>query len=394
MSVFGLHRQAQPQFVDVRGKGICLLPREFATFTGKVDFIEVHDARKSAKQLQARLAKGSAIVLTGPYAYADGVWRYCKHFERKLVTWEEFAHIADRAQRSAAFTAERRRKLHRLLLLARGDSLVDVQDPPDTTGLQEWLQEPTGDEMFLIPFRRLQRILTDMRRSREGIFMEILDGTLTILPHVYVPADQSVPAMFREYRYLMEGKQVLDMGTGTGVLALLAARLGAARVIATDSNPNAVANARLNVDRLGLANTVEVRGPADLFDSVQGDTFDVILFNAPWIQGEPQTLYDTANYDLGYRVLDGFLHGAPEHLALGGAILLQYSNVSQRKGEDSMTHLKKAIGANGLRIVGKRSITRISRVLGAQEHVFLFEIRRNNSLNPPLLRGNGDHVYD
>jgi len=375
MPASGLHRQAQSQFVDVQGKGDCLLPHGFAIFTGKVDSVEVHDARESAERLQERLAEGAAIVLTGPYAYADGVWRYCKHFERKLVAWEEFAHIADRAQRSAAFTAERRRKLHRLLLLARGDNLIDVQDPPDTAGLQEWLQEPTGNQTFLIPLRRLQRILTDMQRAREGIFMETLSGTITILPHVYVPADQSVPAMFGEYRHLMEGKRVLDMGTGTGVLALLAARFGATRVIATDNNPNAVANARLNVERLGFGDTVEIRGPADLFDSVQGETFDVILFNAPWIQGEPQTLYDTANYDPGYRVLDGFLRGAPEHLVPGGAILLQYSNISQRKGEDSMTHLKKAIGANALRIVGERSITRVSRVLGAQERVFLFEIR-------------------
>jgi methylase of polypeptide subunit release factors len=353
----GLHRQTQSQFVDVQGKGDCLLPHEFAIFTGKIGSAKMHDARESAKQLQERLAEGAAIVLTGPYAYADGVWRYCKHFERKVVAWEEFAHIAGRAQRSAAF-------------------MVDVQDPPDTTGLQEWLQEPTGDDVFLIPLRRLQRILTDMKRAREGIFMEVLDSTITILPHVYVPADQSVPAMFREYRHLMEGKRVLDMGTGTGVLALLAARLGAAKVVATDNNPNAVANARLNVERLGLGDAVEIRGPVHLFNSVQGETFDVILFNAPWIQGEPQALYDTANYDPGYRVLDGFLRGAPEHLNLGGAILLQYSNVSQRKGEDSMTHLKKAIEANGLRIAGKRSITRLSRVLGAQERVFLFEIRK------------------
>ncbi len=213
--------------------------------------------------------------------------------------------------------------------------------------------------------------------------MEILDGVITILPHVYVPADQSVPAMFRECRHLMEGKRVLDMGTGTGVLALLAARLGAAKVLATDSNPNAVANARLNVERLNLADIVEVRGPADLFDSVQGETFHLILFNAPWIQGEPQTLYDTANYDPGYRVLDAFLKGATTHLAQDGAILLQSSDVSQRKGEDSMTHLKETIAANGLRIAGERSIARVGRVLGARERVFLFEIRRD-----------GDHGYE
>ena len=381
MLAFNLRNKAQSQSINVPGKGICLLPGEFAIFTDKICCIEVRDARDSPRQLHDSLAKGHTIVLTGSYAYANGVYRYCDHFQRDLVAWEEFAHITDRTQRNAAFTAERRKKLHRLLLLGRGDTLIDLQNPPDTTGLQEWLQEPTGDKMFLIPLRRLQRILTDMRRACEGIFMEILGGTITILPHVYVPADQSVPVMFSEYRHLIKGKRVLDMGTGTGVLALLAAKLGANMVVATDSNPNAVANARLNVQRLGLANKVEVRDSADLFDSVQDEIFDVILFNAPWIQGEPQTLYDTANYDPGYRVLDGFLQSAPKYLAEDGAILLQYSDVSQRKGEKSITHLEKVIKTSGLRIVSRQSIARVSRVLGAKENVFLFEIRKDGDLD-------------
>jgi len=373
----GLCHQAERQFVDVAGAGLCLLPKGYSLFTGELDSVEVCDAREPPRVLHARLAAGAAVVLQGPYAYIDAVYRYCQRFERGLVAREEFAHITDRAQRSAAFTEARRRKLHRLLLLAQGDCLLNVQDPPDTTGLQEWLQETTGEKIFLIPLRRLQRILTDMRRAREGIAIQSLGNTITILPHVYVPADQSVPAMFAEYRHLIESKRVLDMGTGTGVLALLAARLGAAKVIATDNNPRAVNNARLNAERLGLNNMVEVRGPANLFDSVRGETFDVILFNAPWVQGEPQTPYDTAIFDPGYRVLDGFLHGAPGHLAKDGAILLQYSNVSQRKGDDSMSHLDEAIAENGLRIAERQSIARVSRVLGAQEHVFLFEIRRD-----------------
>lgn len=374
MAISNLH---SPHFIDVPDKGPCLLPHEFISFTGDMDAVEVHDSQESPQQLHAQLADGAAIVLTGPYSYVNGVFRYCQHYDRGLVERGKFSHIADSGQRSAAFTAERRQKLHRLLVLAQGDSLIDVQDSPDTAGLQEWLQETTDDEIFLIPVRRLQRILTDMKRAREGIFIEILDGAITIFPHVYVPSDQSVPAMFTEYKHLMEGKRVLDMGTGSGILALLAARLGATKVVAIDSNPNAVANATLNAERLGLSNMVEVREPADLFDAVQGEIFDTVLFNAPWIQGEPQTLYDTANYDPGYRVLDAFLQSAPAHLAPDGVILLQYSDVSQRKGENSMIHLKESIAANGLRIAGEQSIARLGRVLGARERVFLFEIRRD-----------------
>jgi methylase of polypeptide subunit release factors len=339
--------------------------------------VEVHDARESPGALHARLAAGAGIVLCGPYDYVNAIFSYCKHYERGLVARTEVIHAADRAQRSAAFAAVRRRKLHRLLLVARGDCLIDVQDSPDTTGLQEWLEEPTGDGAFLIPLRRLQRILTDMRRAREGIAITGLEGTITICPHVYVPSDRSVPAMFAEYGDRFAGKRVLDMGTGTGVLALLAAQLGAAELVATDSNPMAVENARINARRLGLADTIQVRGPADLFASVEGETFDVILFNAPWVQGEPRTLYDTAIYDPGYRVIDGFMREVSNHLVPGGVVLLQYSDISQRKGENSMTHLDALVAASGLRVIASHEIRRVSRVLGAREHVFLFEIGRS-----------------
>ena len=367
------------ELVDVPGAGPCRQGHEFAIFTGPLGAIERHDARASPSDLHARLAAGTAIVLAGPYPYVDAVFRYCQRFQRQLVARAECAHVADRAQRSAAFTQARRCKLHRLLLLARGETLVDVSDPPDTAGLQEWLQEPTGEATFLIPVRRLQRILTDMRRAAEGLDVEALGGKITICPHVYVPADQSVPAMFLEFADRLRGRCVLDMGTGTCVLALLAARLGAEAVVATDSNPKAVANARRNVARFGLADRVDVRGPADLFESVRGEVFDVILFNAPWIQGQPQTLYDTANYDPGYRVIDGLLRAAPDHLGGDGAILLQYSNVSQRTGEESIDRLRAALAANRLEIVATRSIDRVSRVLGAREQVCLFEIRRRGA---------------
>ena len=59
-----------------------------------------------------------------------------------------------------------------------------------------------------------------------------------------------------------------------------------------------------------------------------------------------------------------------------GVILLQYSNVSTRMGEESMADLDAVIAAGGLRVVGRQSIARVSRVLGTRERVFLFEIRR------------------
>jgi ribosomal protein L11 methyltransferase len=69
---------------------------------------------------------------------------------------------------------------------------------------------------------------------------------------------------------------VIDVGTGSGVLAIAAARLGAAAVLAVDNDPDAVQNARENVSANGVGQIVDVR-LAGLSDIV--DRADLILAN-------------------------------------------------------------------------------------------------------------------
>jgi release factor glutamine methyltransferase len=75
---------------------------------------------------------------------------------------------------------------------------------------------------------------------------------LTIRPTVYDPRYYRAPAYFAEFigGLDLSGKTVADLGTGSGIQALAAARAGASRVVAIDVNPNAVvttaANARAN----------------------------------------------------------------------------------------------------------------------------------------------------
>lgn len=364
------------QEFEIPGLGICFLPREFANFAGPLGPIEVVDAAAQPSSALALLVAGKSVVLTGEYGRADGIYRFCARNEKQLATNDSPGTGSDRRQRIASITSTRRMRLHHLLVTARGDRLIGIEDPPDTTGLQQWLETPTGDRTFLLPMRRLQRILTDMRRAREGLTVAGLPSPITILPHVYVPADMSVPVMLNEFAQLIAGKTVLDMGTGTGVLALLAARLGAAEVTATDANPRAVENARLNAERLGMSGQVKVRGPANLFDSLENEKFDVIIFNAPWAEGTPKSLYDTAIYDPGHSVLAGFMKAAPAHLADGGTILLQYSDVSDGRGGRSLDHLTSILAENGLFVASSRSMHRRSRLTGTGETVRLFEIRR------------------
>ena len=78
----------------------------------------------------------------------------------------------------------------------------------------------------------------------------------------------------------LEGKRVLEVGTGTGFLALVAARR-AARAVGTDINPEAIRALKINALLNRLEDRVDAR-QGDLFAPVAGEQFDLILFNPPY----------------------------------------------------------------------------------------------------------------
>jgi methylase of polypeptide subunit release factors len=110
-------------------------------------------------------------------------------------------------------------------------------------------------------------------------------------------------------------ERALDVGTGNGVHALLAAR-HCRRVIATDVNERALAFTELNASLNDLSN-VECRA-GSLFEPVAGETFDLITCNAPFVVSpERRWVYRDGTFD-GDEVSAHVVRGAAEHLAEGG----------------------------------------------------------------------------
>lgn len=124
------------------------------------------------------------------------------------------------------------------------------------------------------------------------------------------------------------GVRVLDVGTGTGVLALVAARGGAGQVIAVDICGRAVLTARINAWMRRLPIRV-VR--SDLLDAVAGEVFDVIVANPPYVHAdEPPRTRAEATWSGGpggRLVLDGLCASAPALLAPGGMLLIVQSAI-------------------------------------------------------------------
>ena len=168
-----------------------------------------------------------------------------------------------------------------------------------------------------------------LRRRLGRTVLEELDGVpLIVLPEVFNPV------LFRTGTVLARtvassalaappgnGAAALDRGTGSGVGAVFAARRGY-RVVAVDVNPEAVRCARLNALLNGLEDRIEVR-EGDLFAPVEGETFDLILFNPPFFRGTPKSRFDLAWR--GTDVLERFAAGLSTALAPKGLALLLLS---------------------------------------------------------------------
>jgi methylase of polypeptide subunit release factors len=163
------------------------------------------------------------------------------------------------------------------------------------------------------------------RHRYDDFRLERVHGVpILVTPSVFNPKSLRTGAFFAsqlDTRIVSEGAEVLDMGTGSGVCALFAARL-ARRVVAVDINPAAVRCAGLNVVLNHCEHVVEVRH-GDLFAALPGERFDLILFNPPFIRGTPRDDRDRAwrSTDVAER----FASGLPAHLKPGGSVLVLLS---------------------------------------------------------------------
>jgi len=120
--------------------------------------------------------------------------------------------------------------------------------------------------------------------------------------------------------------RALDVGAGSGVQALLAAR-HAREVVATDVNPRALAYTELNAALNGFTN-IDCRA-GSMFEPVEGEKFDLITCNAPFVVS-PENKW--AYRDSGLpadEVSERIVAAAAEHLAEGGYATLLVSWIAR-----------------------------------------------------------------
>jgi release factor glutamine methyltransferase len=154
---------------------------------------------------------------------------------------------------------------------------------------------------------------------------------LTVRPTVFHPRYFISSTCFAKFISGLDlrGQHVADVGAGSGILALAAARAGAASVVALDINPNAALTAAENARANGLDGRVTALC-ANLFSAVAPrPLFDVILSSPPKHAGEPLDLADRG-WHAGphYRDIAALFGEARQRLKPGGRLYVMISSDS------------------------------------------------------------------
>lgn len=296
------------------------------------------------------------------------LWRSDFHNARQLL--QAMARRADRKPRKARAASasateafhlhrqaqgQRSRTLGRLLIALEGDFRIALPRAPD---LRQACLEAWGladGQPSVASLRELLGLVGAHEWRKKGVEIPELGAPPGNRIHPHYGVFSPVRGEYLELvaKAPLPGTELaFDIGAGTGVIAAILARRGVRHVVATDQDPRALACARDNVQRLGLAGHVEVL-QADLFPA---GAASLVICNPPWLPARPSSPLEHAIYDEDSRMLRGFLAGLAAHLAPGGEGWLILSDLAEHLGLRRRDELLALIAAGRLRVVGRSDV--------------------------------------
>jgi release factor glutamine methyltransferase len=195
-----------------------------------------------------------------------------------------------------------------------------------------------------------ERAYTELRTADEET-VDYLGLSIVVPTGVFPPTGMSDLLGTAVRDEVRDTDRVLDMGTGSGINAILAASRST-DVVAVDLNPAAVAAAAANAERNGVADRVTFR-ESDVFSAVDG-TFDLIVFDPPFRWFAPRDLAEASMADENYGAMTRFVREAGDYLTPDGRILMFFGT------SGDLDYLYRLIDDNGFTrtIVASRELVK------------------------------------
>ena len=357
------------------------------------------------------LRRGGVAILSGDWDQVTEVMEYIERKKDELVVpshkggrdrkrsgrdkdrWQRLKGVgrgkSDTGLAEVNSTREREGARSRLMCWADPSGTIQANPPPNLPYLLEWIGEnPRANEgkPFLVPIATIQKI---QKALTETYPIRALGVSLIASDNVLPPQSQKTIELFQQglqsiKPHLPRSATVLDMGCGCGCLTLLAAQevgdLGI-KIYASDLLPEAVATTRLNLLRFADVHNdppqTHLMQAGDLFQPVSGHSFDLIIFNAPWVVSRARNRAEIAIHDEKQQTLRRFFDNLPKHLNPRGRVLIGYADAS---GEKVMVRLEAMIKAAGLTILNRfRERVATHRTKRKWENITVYELGNEKS---------------
>ena len=250
--------------------------------------------------------------------------------------------------------SQRARILGMILIEVNADHTISLRRAPDVA--QACLEAYGKQEApYVISLRELLGVISAHEWRKTGV--QVLtrdDEEVRIHPHygVFSPVRSEYIQLVLKAPLPEAIKQnpiAFDIGTGTGVLAVVLALRDIQKVIATDLSDRAIACAKENINRLGLSSQIEIQ-KANLFPDEKAS---LIVCNPPWLPARPSSALEHAVYDPESQMLKGFLAGLKDHLLLYGEGWLILSDLAEHLGLRMREELLNWIEQAGLKVIAR-----------------------------------------
>ena len=250
--------------------------------------------------------------------------------------------------------SQRARILGMILIQVNADHGISLRRAPDVA---QACLEAYGEqsESYVISLRELLGVISAHEWRKTGV--QVLtrdDEEVRIHPHygVFSPVrseyiDLVLKAPLPEA--IKQSATAFDIGTGTGVLAVVLALRDIQKIVATDLNERALICAQDNIDQLGLNSQIEIQ-KANLFPDGKAA---LVVCNPPWLPARPSSSLEHAVYDPESQMLKGFLSSLKDHLLPDGEGWLILSDLAEHLGLRTREELLSWIQSAGLKVIAR-----------------------------------------
>ncbi len=200
------------------------------------------------------------------------------------------------------------------------------------------------------------------------VVFELCGERFLVMPHVFSPTlFPSAKIFYPKFPYLEEDN-FLEIGCGAGYGAILAVKRGAKHAVATDINPAATENTKLNCALHKLESRIDVI-ESDLFSNIKGE-YSTIYWNHPFITAPKgyvfENIIERAIFDPGYELLSDFISTADKYLRANGRVLIGLADVG------GLDYFRQLATQNGF---SEKEVLREVGIEGNEIEVTLHELR-------------------